>query len=152
MLQRKQTVFLLLALVLTMICLCLPVGLFYQEGMQPSSLMLNLWVKMPDGSHDYSVWPMFALLLLSCPIMVTAILTYKNRMFQSRMCVISMLLMLAWYAAYAMFGFVVPCVGGASFTPSIATALPLVNMILLFFARRGILADEAMVRAADRIR
>ena len=60
MLQRKQTVFLLLALILTVVCLCLPVGLFTPENMQPTSLMVNLWVNMPDGAHDYSVWPLFA--------------------------------------------------------------------------------------------
>lgn len=152
MLQRKQTLFLLLALILTVVCLCLPAGMFYSSGMQPSSLMLNLWVKLPDGSHDHSVWPMFAALLLSCPVTVAAILSYKNRIFQSRLCLMSMLLMLAWYAACAVYGYASPCVAEASFTPSIAAALPLVNVILLLMARHAILADEAMVRAADRIR
>ncbi|MBO4786625.1 MAG: DUF4293 family protein, partial [Prevotella sp.] len=55
-------------------------------------------------------------------------------------------------AAYAVFGYAVPRVENALFTPSIAAALPLVNVILLLMARRGILADEALVRAADRIR
>ena len=31
-------------------------------------------------------------------------------------------------------------------------ALPMVNAMLIFMARRGILADEKLVRAADRIR
>ena len=152
MLQRKQTIFLLLALILTVVCLCLPVGLFSPENIQPSSLMVNLWVNQPDGTHDYSVWPMFAVLLLSCPVTIAAIFAYRNRIFQSRLCLMSMLLMLAWYAAYAVFGYAVPRVENALFTPSIAAALPLVNVILLLMARRGILADEALVRAADRIR
>ena len=152
MLQRKQTVFLLLALILTVVCLCLPVGLFTPENMQPTSLMVNLWVNMPDGAHDYSVWPLFAVLLLSCPITIAAIFAYRNRIFQSRLCLLSMLLMLAWYAAYAVFGYAVPRVENAAFTPSLAAAFPLVNVILLLMARHGILSDEALVRAADRIR
>ena len=76
----------------------------------------------------------------------------RNRIFQSRLCLLSMLLMLAWYAAYAVFGYAVPRVENAAFTPSLAAAFPLVNVILLLMARHGILADEALVRAADRIR
>lgn len=141
-----------MALILTLVCLCLPVGLFVTDSMQPSSLMVNLWVNQPSGAHDYSVWPLFAVLLLSCPVTVAAIFAYRNRIFQSRLCLMSMLLMLAWYAALAVFGFALPRIENAQFTPSIAAALPLVNVILLLMARRGILADEALVRAADRIR
>ena len=52
----------------------------------------------------------------------------------------------------AVFGYAVPRVENAAFTPSLAAAFPLVNVILLLMARHGILADEALVRAADRIR
>lgn len=152
MLQRKQTVFLVLAFILTCVCLSLPIGTFMPQSMEAASVMFNLWIKLPDGTYNHSVWPMFMLLLMSCPVTLMAIFAYKNRKSQSRICLFSMLFMLAWYVAYAMFGFVFPSIDNASFLPSLVAALPLVNIILLIMARRSIIADEALVRAADRIR
>ncbi|WP_455076098.1 DUF4293 domain-containing protein [Prevotella koreensis] len=152
MLQRKQTIFLLLAFVLTIVCLCMPVGMYLPASMEASSVMFNLWVKLSDGTYNFSVWPMFVVLLFSGALTVTTIFAYKNRVFQSRLCLMSMLLMFAWYPAYIVYGFAVPLVENATFIPSLVAALPFINVVLLIFARRSILADEAMVRAADRIR
>ena len=41
---------------------------------------------------------------------------------------------------------------GVSFHVGFASAFPVVALVLYFMARRGILADEKLVRAADRIR
>jgi hypothetical protein len=61
-----------------------------------------------------------------------------------------MVLMLAWYAAYAYFALAVP--EKMTFGVGFAACLPLVSIILLFLAKQGIKSDEALVRAADRIR
>lgn len=49
MIQRKQTVFLFLALVATICCLCMPVGTFVQQGMGTDSTVFNLWMEQ-DGN------------------------------------------------------------------------------------------------------
>ena len=41
---------------------------------------------------------------------------------------------------------------GTTFKPAFAACLPLVTIILYLLARAGIIADEKLVRAADRIR
>ena len=97
MIQRKQTVFLFLALLTTIACLCLPVGSFEPKGMGAESMLMNLWISDANGGKDFNVWALFAILLVTCPI-------------------------------------------------------NLVAFILLWLARHSILADEALVRAADRIR
>lgn len=74
MIQRKQTLFLLAALILNIICLCLPLGHFVADGnINSTSTMFNLWITMPNGSHNYSVWALFATLLITCPISLIAI-------------------------------------------------------------------------------
>ena len=59
MIQRKQTVFLFLALVATICCLCMPVGTFVQQGMGTDSTVFNLWMEQ-DGNKNFAVWPLFA--------------------------------------------------------------------------------------------
>lgn len=150
MIQRKQTLWLLLALVATVVCLCLPVGAFEPAGMGTSDKMYNLWIELAAGTHDFAVWPMFALLLASCPVVIAAIFLYANRPLQSKLCLFNMLLLVLWYVELA----VNSRFGGAEVTFHLAFAacLPALALILSFMAYKGIQHDERLVRAADRIR
>ena len=56
MIQRKQTIFLLIALVLNIVCLCLPIGRFVFQTMGADATLTNLWIRMSDGSLHFSVW------------------------------------------------------------------------------------------------
>lgn len=152
MIQRKQTLFLLIAVIAAVVCLCLPLGEFVSgHVMGGKSVMYNLWIARPDGSHDFSVWALFAILLVTCPISLFAIFSYKNRITQSRFCMFNILLLLGWYFVLAAMTLKTDGMGG-SFNVSMASALPAVSIILHFMARKAILADEALVRSADRIR
>lgn len=149
MIQRKQTVFLLLALAAVVACLMMPVG-FYE----PLAMGGNLYVTcfstrgLAEPSFNYGL---FATLLLACPVTLWAVFAFKNRKFQARLCTVNMLLMVAWYAFYALKAFV-DVVPETSFKPLFASCLPFVALILYVLARKGIIADEKLVRAADRIR
>jgi hypothetical protein len=61
-----------------------------------------------------------------------------------------MLMIIGWYVVYGVFSQVL--MTGFDFHIKFAACLPLVAFILLWLARHSILADEALVRAADRIR
>ena len=63
-------------------------------------------------------------------------------MVQARFCLAGLFVIFAWYIGIAVLE------GVAGFVES----LPMVNAILIFLARKGILDDEKLVRAADRIR
>ena len=151
MLQRIQTVYLLLALILTTVCLCLPVGAFVPEGMGTDAVMYNLWTVTPNGGHDLSVCPLFSLLVLTCPICLFAIFAYNKRILQSRLCVLCILLDIAWIAFYAYKGFFA-VEEGMAFKMAIAAGLPGVCIILYALARRGILKDERLVRESNTFR
>lgn len=150
MIQRKQTIFLFLALIAIMASLCLPVGRFVSDKLVADSLMMNLWITDGNGSKDFSVWALFAILLTTCPINLFAIFDYHNRKRQARFCVFSMLMIVGWYIVYGVFSQVLAV--NSTFHIEFAACLPLVGFILLWLARKSILADEALVRAADRIR
>lgn len=152
MIQRKQTIFLLIAVILTIVCLCLPIGNIMAENtFGDKSVIYNLWITSADGNHSLSVWPLFAILLITCPIALIAIFTYRNRITQSRFCMFNILLVLGWYVVYAMIILNLQ-ESGNEIKISFPVILPLISMILYFMARKAILADEALVRSADRIR
>lgn len=150
MIQRKQTLWLLLAFVATVACLCLPVGSLEPSGMGASDKVYNLWIQLANGTHDFSVWPMFAVLLLSCPVALLAIFLYNNRPLQGRLCLLNILLYVVWYVLLA----VNTRIGGneVAFHLAFAACLPALALILSFMAYKGIQHDERLVRAADRIR
>ena len=150
MIQRKQTVFLFLALLATIACLCLPVGSFEPQGMGTENQLMNLWINEANGGRNFSVWALFAILLVTCPINTFAIFDYHNRKRQARFCMFSMLMIIGWYIVYGVFSQVL--MPGFTFHVEFAASLPLIAFILLWLARHSILADEALVRAADRIR
>ncbi len=151
MIQRKQTAFLLLAVALSVACLCMPLCTFVPRGeVGVASTMYNLWVSGPGSGHDLSVWALFAILLVTCPVALFTIFAFHNRRAQARLCVFNALLLAGWYAVFAIM--VLGRTGDAAVHVRAAAAFPLIALALHLVARRAILADEALVRAADRIR
>ena len=149
--QRKQTVFMVLAIAFTIACLCLPLGYFEPKGMGLNADLFNLWIKQPEGGVSMASSVLFAIQVLTASIGVWAIVGFRNRPRQAKLCAINMLLLIVWYALAAFYAL---HVGFRDYTfhANIAICFPLVAIILYWMARRGVLADEKLVRAADRIR
>lgn len=153
MIQRKQTLFLLLALVAGILCLCMPLGLLLPAGMGVPSTVYNLCVVSGEQTVSYGkVAALFFILLAVCAISLYAIFLYKNRKRQAMFCSVGMLLVLVWYALYAYLAYTSYGVEGYSFQPQWTAALPFVCDIFIWLARRGVIADEKLVRSMDRIR
>lgn len=64
MIQRKQSIFLLIAFIVSVVCLCQPLGTVEPAGMSASFKLNNLFLDKGD-SVDYSVCGLFGILLLS---------------------------------------------------------------------------------------
>lgn len=153
MIQRKQTIFLLLAVVAFVVCLALPVAMVVPEMLGQTMAVYNLGVVDANGSFNFSSVPLFVLLAVACVLSFVAIFLYHNRSLQARLCTTVLVLLSAWYAYYALCAFgVLLDLGTGSFHMSFAGMLPAVAMILLVLARKGVLDDEKLVRAADRLR
>ena len=151
MLQRIQTIYLVLALILTAVCLSMPLGTLVSEAtMDGDTVLLNLWMATQNGV-DYSVWPLFAVLLLTCPIAVFAIFAYKQRKLQMKLCVANVVLILIWVALLAFFAFLQPA-DGTVYHPSVFAFFPLVALVFYLLARKGIKHDEKLIRDMDRLR
>jgi len=155
MIQRKQSLFLLVAVIVNALCLFLPVMGVTPQGMGVDTMVYNLGtVGGSNGGMFLSACtPLFCLCSLSAMIALGTIFMYKNRKAQMRMCSCGMFVSVLWYVYYALIYFGVVAVAGdgeAHF--QFAACLPLVAIILIAMARKGVSDDEKLVRAADRIR
>ena len=151
MIQRIQSVYLLLATIALVVCCCLPLATFTTEGMGLPSVLRNLFLLDAQG-HILSWIPVVLLALITLAVAVTvfAIFGYKNRKSQMTTCLMAMGFEVLWMVAYTVIcKFECP---GTEWHPAIGGALPIVALILTWLARRAIWADEKLVRSADRIR
>lgn len=159
MIQRIQTVYLLLAVVFSVCCLSLSIGTFTTgEGMDTSVFReYNLCIARAEGSHDFSVWPMFAILLMSAASGLYSIFMYNNRIAQARFCVFNTLLIAGWYIVYFVFSRIYIGTEESSslfkdFSFEIPAVFPMISAVMYLLARKAVMADEKLIKAADRIR
>ena len=144
MIQRIQSIYLLLAACLMMCTWGCPLLQFVQG---------EKWATMTSIAYDAAVAQEFAgrtpwgLAILSALVSVMACYTifkFKNT---------CLLLTVAWYATAAAYVWSrMQATGFETIVPKAGLALPAISLICLWLARRGIKKDEALVRAADRIR
>ncbi len=130
MLQRIQTLFLLISTVLLILLFCFPMAV------------------LPEGAVQYSDSPvLFGLLLVATIVAFFSIFLYRHRMLQIRVSFFNILILCGLQALIIYYYLTWP---GARF--SFTAVFPIVAVILTFLAIRYIGRDEAMVRAADRLR
>ena len=150
MIQRKQTLFLLLAVILYIVTLSMPVATVTSQGLTQGRVYCLLWLDSMGAAH-FQYWPLFAILLLSSALSFYTIFLYKSRPFQATLCLVCMLLSLIWYIALVVVSKMM-APDAVEFHASWPAVLPAVAVILTFMARKAILADEKLVKAADRLR
>ena len=141
----------MMALVLTIVCLCLPLVTFHEPELGGYAVMNNLWATTPEGVRELSVWPMFAVLLLTCLIDVFAIFHYKKRMFPARLCTINVLLILLWMALCAFYVYTyqtkdVVC----HLEMAITHCLPAISLFFYIMALRSVIKAEQKVKVANK--
>ena len=161
MIQRIQTLYLLLVVILgTLLCIFSPVEFLLPGATDYVSL------------HALDKWPL-AVMSIAIPLLaLVTIGMYKRRLLQVRLNIMNVVLCLGYYALLALYvAYIVKGyepLGAVSCELSIVncqlstvncewyltmwSAIPLVNVVLTMMATRRILKDEALVRAADRLR
>ena len=149
MIQRIQSVYLLVVTILMIICMCNPVGSIIASTNEISEFG-NLCITLPDGTKDYAPWALFAILMVVAILSFVTIFLFKKRMLQIRLTIFSSIMLIGYYLALVAYIFMLA--EDTSFTPSWTICLPFVCIILNWLAIRGIGADEALVKAYDRLR
>lgn len=141
-----------MAVVLSIVCLSMQIGEASSDGLVVAR-EYNLWITNSNGEHSFVTFPLFVVLLLSSALGFCSIFLYRNRMLQARICIFNMLLLVGWYVLFAVYAQVVGySESQAAFAVLLPASFPAVAVILYFMARKSIIKDEKLVRAADRIR
>lgn len=147
MIQRRQTIYLLVAAILGAVIS------FYNP---------NLWrAKLVNNSYQYftgqSSYLYFILLMIIIALAVICIFLFKKRPLQFKLTVINLLLSIA-IIALQYFKIKTEAVQwqesqmlvSATYLP--AAFLPVIIVVLLFLAARGIYKDERLVKSLNRLR
>lgn len=154
MIQRIQTIYLLVAAALMAVTLFVPLAWFASDAGEFRLYAFAL--ENGAGEAVQSTLYMGVLSTLACALPLLTIFLYKRRMLQIRLCVVEMVLLAGAVAMEAVYYFLSWRVFSdmtfhtQGFRPAIA--LPLVCLLFAYLAARAIFRDELMVRAADRIR
>ena len=149
MIQRIQSVYLLVVTILMVICMCSPIGSIITNANEISELG-NLCITFPDGTKDYSTWALFVILLVVAALSFVTIFLFKKRMLQIRLTIFSSVVLIGYYLALVAYLFMLA--EDTTFSASWTICLPFAALILNWLAIRGIGADEALVKAYDRLR
>ena len=147
MIQRIQSVFLLIVVILAALLLALPVYVF------PDIKTVTTGAEVVVKSYGVKANVLLSIITGAIGMLsLIAILLYKNRNLQLRICKLNMLLLctltgLLFFPADTM---------GTSLDQRVSyqygAYLPLIQLIFTFLASRAIKKDEELVRSADRIR
>lgn len=150
MIQRIQTIYLLLVVILgTLLCFFSPVQFLMPEATEYVSLM------------PFDKWALAIITVVIPVLALVNIFLFKHRLLQSRLNIVNVILCFGYYAMLALYiAYIVKghellgssTLTGAEWYLSIWASIPLVNIVLTMMATRRILKDEALVRAADRLR
>ena len=139
MLQRIQTVYLLIIVALTVATLFLPLAVLQQGDALFSFDASGLSTMIGEPELLYPAWGLFALTAIIAIIALVTIFLYKKRILQIRLCVFNALLILGFYGFFAFLIYSLKGdMEGASVSVKIALSFPLVNLILDYLAIRNI--------------
>ncbi|MBQ7448636.1 MAG: DUF4293 domain-containing protein [Paludibacteraceae bacterium] len=166
MIQRFQSLYLLLIAILSiLLCFVSPVTFLTPEsGVQEAQMLefgfshLNDVTSLNDNTMPNVVKPVMSTWALPTINIVLAVLAlviiflYKKRILQARLCIILAIASVGYYAVLAVYVLAAKEMFALDWYLTPWAAIPLINFVLTIMSARAILKDEALVRAADRLR
>ena len=149
MLQRIQTIWLLLAAVSMLLLFVVPS--FAGTANDTMYILYASGIKLVKGSEVIFTKNILLLLstLMSALISLLNIFNYRNRLFQKRIALMNMLLLAMLSFWFFQVGKSLPA---ENTKISIGMFLPPLAILFTFLAIRGIRFDEKLIRSADRLR
>ena len=156
MIQRKQSLFLLLAVIASALTFFFPLAEFIGEKGSFVMFIHQVQDLVPDSANHYTL--NFLLPLLSANSFVIifsliAVFLYKNRKVQMQIIKLNILLEVVLIGLFFFYYVdVLEKASGAIASYKAGVFMPMASLILLVLAYRGVVQDERLVRSADRLR
>lgn len=147
-LQRWQSVYLLIAAVMLGLATFLPV---FEIALPDQSVQSVGLRGLLDGSVSgmASAYGYFLLTAVSALVALVSIFKFKNLKLQKSLCSVEMLLIIV---AYVVIALCYQLAGGIVVRWDIASLMPAFALICVFLAKSRIIHDYRLIHAADRLR
>lgn len=150
MIQRIQTLY-LLAVVILGITLCFQPVLQFVSAEEAAELQVYELSAL-GGAPLPGIWGLLLTTVLIPVLALVDIFLYKKRLVQARLNIFTAMLCLGYYGVLAIYVWQAKLALGVDWHVLPWASIPLVCLVLTLMATRRILKDEALVRAADRLR
>ena len=148
MIQRIQTVYMLISAILIGLLFTLPFAEIADAAGKLYVFDIRGIVHQNTVTENgMAIAGLIGIILL---LHVSAVFMYKRRVLQIRLLVLSILLNIGLFGMFYFFTYY--AFDDADISFKIAVAFPIVVLILDYLAIRGIGKDEALIRSMDRIR
>ncbi len=156
MIQRRQTVFMLLTAILSGLLFFMPLA-----SISEAPVKFTIWGWNTITNSQSYTWILVVLVALMTLLPVYTLLIYKKRELQVKLCRLEMLLNIVFVGLVFLFydnnalaamqaveyeGDTVTLSG------SVGMILPCVNLLLEYFAIRGVKKDIELIKSIDRLR
>ena len=162
MIQRRQTIFMLLSAIISALLFIMPLASFNANGniMQFTIFGIRNPIETLSLTTTYT-WPLVILTFLMTIVPFVTIFLYKKRELQVRLCRLNMLSTLIFIGLVFLYYEsdilkVIAAVEGDTYQLDVAyfigMAIPLINLVLEIFAIRGIKKDIELLKSVDRLR
>jgi len=150
MIQRIQTLYLLAVAALGITLLFMPVVQLVSP--QEAAELQVYELSAMGGAPLQGLWGLTLTTALIPLLALVDIFLYKKRILQARLNIFTVMLCLGYYGVLAIYIWLAKVSLGVEWHIIPWASIPLICLILTLMATRAILKDEALVRAADRIR
>ena len=162
MIQRRQTIYMFLSAILSALLFFMPLASFEAEG---NAMKFTIFgIQNPIESLSLSstyTWPLVVLAVLMTIIPVYSAFRFKKRELQIKLCRLDMLLNVVFIGLVFLYYDadllkVISAVEGDTYQLDVAyfigAAFPLVSLVCLILAIRGIKKDIELLKSVDRLR
>ena len=156
MLQRIQSLYLLMVFVFALLFLSLPLGYVTLEG--ASYVVRATGTDLPERYQEMvsmGFWRPTVIILFFGILILTVYTTfqYKHRLLQVRLGRLNMLIHMGLIiSTFFLIDSVKTSVGAVESSYGAGIFFPVASLMFIFLANRAIMKDEKRIRAADRIR
>lgn len=162
MIQRRQTIFMLLSAIISGLLFFMPLASFEAGGsvMRFTIFGIQNPIETLTLSKTYT-WPLIVLTILMTVLPIYTIFIYKKRELQVKLCHLAMLLNIVFIGLVFLYydndiQKIIAAIEGDSYELDVAyffgMAFPLVNLVLEILAIKGIKKDIALLKSLDRLR
>ncbi|MEJ7560199.1 MAG: DUF4293 domain-containing protein [Pedobacter sp.] len=152
MIQRIQSIWLLLASITIFLLFIIPVASSNEAGKEFWIKATGLYQSENGATTKLTSFTPLTISVIAVGVMCIAIIfSYKKRTVQKRLCLALMVMVVS--LSFWIFNYIQQIPGGSSntsFNPGVA--LPVLAIVFCALAIRGITKDEQLLRSADRLR